>query len=648
MLWEYLWGFLFLLKYKIMKDNNNVMLDALDLPGDLKKLDNDQRRQLCGEIRKILVETVSKNGGHLASNLGVVELTMAIHRNFNSPDDKIIWDVGHQSYTHKILTGRLDRFSTLRKENGISGFTKPEESEHDSFISGHSSTSISAAYGIAKAMKLDGKNDNYVVAVTGDGAMTGGMIYEGLNNAGKSDANLIVIVNHNDMSISKNVGALAKYLLSIRTKQKYVRTKKAVEKALSYTPIVGKPIAKILKSSKDTVKSTVYRNANNGNTTIFEDLGFVYLGPVDGHDIDALDEALLTAKSYHSPVVVHVNTVKGKGYEPAEKNPGEFHGISKFDILTGNPEISSDDCYSTVFGRELLRLAKEDERICAVTAAMKYGTGLQYFSSELKDRFFDAGIAEQHAVTFCAGLASAGKLPVFAVYSSFLQRATDQMIHDVSIGKNHVVIGIDRSGIVGEDGETHQGIFDVPIVTGIPGAVVYSPSCYEELKMCLNDALYKNDGLVCVRYPRGNDCTSFDKSSLNTTYTLTVKRNSSVLLVTYGRIYDELYKAFILLNDDSISCDLLKLTRIFPLDADMVKIAAGYENIVFFEESGISGGIAEHLSRALLENGFNGRFYAKGVTGFVKQAAVKSVLERLDFECGSIVKYIRGIMEGKL
>lgn len=627
-----------------MKDND-VMLDALELPGDLKKLDIDQCKQICAEIREVLVETVSKNGGHLASNLGVVELTMAIHRNFNSPEDKIVWDVGHQSYTHKILTGRLDRFSTLRKENGISGFTKPEESEHDAFISGHSSTSISAAFGIAKAMKLDGKDENYVVAVTGDGAMTGGMVYEGLNNAGKSDTNLIVIVNHNDMSISKNVGALAKYLLSIRTKQKYVKTKRAVEKALTNTPVVGKPIARILKNSKDTVKSTVYRNTSNTNTTIFEDLGFIYLGPVNGHDIAALDEVIMTAKSYHKPVVIHVNTVKGKGYEPAEKNPGEFHGISKFDILTGNPEVSTDDCYSTVFGKELLRLAKQDERICAVTAAMKYGTGLQYFCSELKERFFDVGIAEQHAVTFCAGLASAGKLPVFAVYSSFLQRAVDQMIHDVVIGKNHVVIGIDRAGIVGEDGETHQGVFDVPIVTSIPGAVVYSPSCYEELKLCLSDAIYKDEGLACVRYPRGNDCSCYDKNDLNTSHTLTVKKDSSVLLITYGRIYDELYKAHELINESGISCDLLKLTRIFPISRDIVEMASGYEKVIFFEESDISGGIAEHLSGKLLENGFKGSFYANGITGLVKQASVKSVHERLNFECHSMIGYIRSIAE---
>ncbi len=626
-----------------MNSNNDVMLNALELPQELKKLDYDQCRQLCGEIRQILVETVSKNGGHLASNLGAVELSMALHRVFDSPNDKIVWDVGHQSYTHKILTGRLDRFSTIRKENGISGFTKPNESEHDVCISGHSSTSISVAYGIAKAMKLD-NNENYAVAVTGDGAMTGGMIYEALNNAGKSNVNLIVIVNHNEMSISKNVGALAKYLLSIRNKQTYVKTKQVVEKALSNTPVVGKPIAKFLKNSKDTVKNTVYRNTNNTNTTIFEDLGFLYLGPVDGHNLEALEEVLITAKTYHHPVVVHVNTVKGKGYEPAEKNPGEFHGISKFDIMTGNPEVSTDDCYSTVFGKELLRLAKEDERICAVTAAMTGGTGLQYFSAELGKRFFDVGIAEQHAVTFCGGLASMGKLPVFAVYSSFLQRAVDQMIHDVAIGKNHVVIGIDRAGIVGEDGETHQGIFDVPLVTSIPDSIVYSPSCYEELKLCLNKALYEDDGLVCLRYPRGNDCSSFDKSNLNTSYTLTENKNSCVLLVTYGRIYDELYKANVLLSGEGISCDTLKLTQIYPLDKSAVMAASKYDKIVFFEESSMRGGISEHFSRLVLENGFKGKYYTRAINGFVKQATVKSILERLGFDCESMVKLVREIV----
>ena len=622
-------------------ETGNIMLNALDLPGDLKKLTISQCEELCSQIRQILIETVSRNGGHLASNLGAVELTMAIHRVFDSPEDKIVWDVGHQSYTHKLLTGRLDRFSTLRKENGISGFTKPEESAHDAFISGHSSTSISVAYAMAQAMKLDGK-DNYAIAVTGDGALTGGMVYEGLNNAGKSNTNLIVIVNHNDMSISKNVGALAKYLLSIRNKQGYVKTKQSVERVLAKTPVVGKPMIKVLKTSKDTVKSTVYRQSSN--TTIFEDLGFIYLGPVDGHNLEELEEVLKTARSYHKPVVVHVNTIKGKGYKPAEKNPGEFHGISKFDIMTGNPEVSSDDCYSTVFGKELLRLGLEDKRICTVTAAMKYGTGLQYFSSHIKERFFDVGIAEQHAVTFCAGLAAMGKLPVFAVYSSFLQRGVDQLIHDVSIGKNHVVLGIDRAGIVGEDGETHQGIFDVPLLTDIPGAVIYSPSCYEELKLCLNEALYECDGLACVRYPRGNDCSSFDKSSLNTKYTLTENDDAKILLVSYGRIYDDLFKAYILLNKEGIKCDILKLTRIFPIADEIIEKSEKYKHIIFFEEGSIHGGIAEIFGNKLELSGFSGKYVLRGIEGFVKQATVKSILSRYGLDCDSMHNYVKQLL----
>ena len=631
------------MEVKMRKRNK---LKYLNLPQDLKTLSLQQCEVLCREIRNTLVKTVSKNGGHLASNLGVVELTMAIHRVFDSPDDKIVWDVGHQSYTHKILTGRFDRFDSIRTEDGISGFTKPDESEHDAFISGHSSISVSAAYGMAQAMKLSG-SENYAVAVTGDGALTGGEIYEGLNNAGKSKTNLIIIVNHNDMSISKNVGALARYLISVRNTRKYVKTKKAVEKVLVKTPVVGRPVAKILKGSKDTVKNTVYRKNTNGNTTIFEDLGFVYLGPVDGHNLAEVEEALHTAKSYKRPVVVHVNTIKGKGYEPAEKNPGEFHGISKFDIMTGNPEVSSTDCYSTCFGRELVRLAAEDENICAVTAAMKYGTGLQYFATEYKNRFFDVGIAEQHAVTFSAGLASMGKIPVFAVYSSFLQRAVDQLIHDVSIGKNHVVLGIDRAGIVGEDGETHHGVFDVSILMPVPNTVVYSPSCYDELKMCMKSAIYDCDGLACVRYPRGKDSTSFDKHNLNTNYTFTENDGAEILLVTYGRIYDEMYNASVQLNSDGIKCDMLKLTKIIPIDESVFEKAVKYRKIVFFEEGFVTGGVSEHFGKLLYENGFSGKYFTRGVDGYVKQASVGSILEKLGLDSVSMTGFVKQISEQK-
>ncbi|MBP1592464.1 MAG: 1-deoxy-D-xylulose-5-phosphate synthase, partial [Oscillospiraceae bacterium] len=453
---------------------NETKLEKIDLPGGLKDLSIEECRDLCKDIRNILIRTVSKNGGHLASNLGVVELTLAIHRVFNSPDDKIVWDVGHQAYTHKILTGRLDRFSTLRQENGISGFPKPNESEHDAFVSGHSSTSISVACGIAEAMKLENKN-NHAVAVIGDGAFTGGLAYEGLNNAGKSHSNLIVILNHNGMSISKNVGALAKYLSAIRNKEGYMNTKNAVDQVLKKTPVVGQPISKVLSASKSAIKGAVLKGSN----TMFEDLGFEYLGPVDGHDIEAVEEVLKVAQAMHKPVFVHVNTIKGKGYTPAEKNPGEYHGIPRFDIATGNPEVSSVDSFSSEFGRELAAIAGENDKLCAVTAAMKYGTGLQFFAAKYKERFFDVGIAEQHAVTYCAGLASMGMVPVFAVYSSFLQRAYDQIVHDAALSGCHMVIGIDRAGFVGEDGETHQGVFDVPMLTSVPGVTIFSPSGYD-------------------------------------------------------------------------------------------------------------------------------------------------------------------------
>ena len=378
-----------------------VSLSELNLPEDLKKLSIKQCESLCVEIRNMLISTISHNGGHLASNLGVVELTVALHRCFNSPDDKIIWDVGHQTYVHKILTGRADKFSTIRQENGIAGFPKPEESPHDIFISGHSSTSVSVACGVAEAMKLQ-KKDNYTIAVIGDGAMTGGMFYEAMNNAGKErKSNMIVILNDNDMSISKNVGALAKHLTNLSRSEQYISTKKNVKETLNAIPVLGKPVVKGIKSTKNAVK---YRILDQ--SSLFENMGFTYLGPIDGHNIYDLEKIMKKAKCYHKPVVIHIKTKKGKGYEPAEKNPGEYHGISKFDIETGNPEVSANKCYSTVFGKELVKIAEKDDRICAVTAAMKYGTGLQFFSKRYPERFYDVGIAEQHAVTFCGGLAS--------------------------------------------------------------------------------------------------------------------------------------------------------------------------------------------------------------------------------------------------
>ena len=622
---------------------NETKLEKIDLPGGLKDLSFDECRDLCKDIRNILIRTVSKNGGHLASNLGVVELTLAIHRVFNSPDDKIVWDVGHQAYTHKILTGRLDRFSTLRQENGISGFPKPNESEHDAFVSGHSSTSISVACGIAEAMKLENKN-NHAVAVIGDGAFTGGLAYEGLNNAGKSHSNLIVILNHNGMSISKNVGALAKYLSAIRNKEGYMNTKNAVDQVLKKTPVVGQPISKVLSASKSAIKGAVLKGSN----TMFEDLGFEYLGPVDGHDIEAVEEVLKVAQAMHKPVFVHVNTIKGKGYTPAEKNPGEYHGIPRFDIATGNPEVSSVDSFSSEFGRELAAIAGENDKLCAVTAAMKYGTGLQFFAAKYKERFFDVGIAEQHAVTYCAGLASMGMVPVFAVYSSFLQRAYDQIVHDAALSGCHMVIGIDRAGFVGEDGETHQGVFDVPMLTSVPGVTIFSPSGYDELKYDLRKAVGEHDGLVCLRYPRGKDCTERETQTEFSDYSFTKCEGAEILLVSYGRTVENVIRAAgILENMYSVKCDVLKLNRIWPLDSDMVKEAAAYKKIFFFEEGMKNGGIAEHLLSAVSGEGFCGRFSITAVEGFIKQASVASQLKKYGLDTDSVIDKVKETLQGE-
>lgn len=615
---------------------NKVTLSSLKLPGDLKELSLKQCNSLCADIRSLLISTVSKTGGHLASNLGVVELTMALHRVFNSPEDKIVWDVGHQSYTHKILTGRLDKFQTLRQKNGISGFPKPDESVHDTYISGHSTTSVSVACGIAEAMRIQGKN-NYAIAVIGDGAITGGMFYEAMNNGGRGkNPNLIVILNDNNMSISKSVGAVAKYLNSLRNTEGYLNTKRAVERGLNKIPIMGKSVAKGIKNVKDSMKYKLFQDSN-----LFEDMGFTYLGPVDGHNLEELEEVLRMAKTFEEPVFIHVKTVKGKGYIPAENNPGEYHGISKFDVVTGNPEVSVDECFSTVFGKELVRLAKSDNKIAAITAAMKYGTGLQFFHRHLPDRFFDVGIAEQHAVTFAGGLASMGQIPVFAVYSTFLQRAYDQLVHDIAIGRLHIVLGIDRAGVVGEDGETHQGLLDIPMLTSIPNTAVYSPCCYEELKLCLRSALYSEKGIAAVRYPRGTEPMAFESCYISTDHVFISEGKSETLLVVYGRLFGEVIKAQSVLSADGIPCDILKLTKVFPVEKKIIEAVKRYKCIIFFEESMGGGSISEKFGDMLSESGYIGDYGRVTADGFVKQASVKECLDQLGLSCSKIVDNVR-------
>jgi 1-deoxy-D-xylulose-5-phosphate synthase len=630
------------------ENEKTINISKLNLPSDLKKLSVDECNSLCEEIRKILISTISKNGGHLASNLGAVEITVALHRVFDSPQDKFIWDVGHQCYTHKILTGRLDRFDTIRTEGGLSGFPKPEESEHDIFISGHSSTSISVACGVSEAMKLNNDREHYVVAIIGDGALTGGLAYEGLNNAGKTRRNMIVILNDNAMSISRNVGALSKYLRTIRTREKYVKAKQHVEKRLLKIPKIGKHLARTIKNLKDSLKSIFM----NKNITLFENLGFVYLGPIDGHDIQSLEQAMKAAKTYHCPVLIHVNTTKGKGYAPAEENPGEYHGVSKFDIMTGNPEVAESDSYSTIFGKYLVELAEKDNNICAITAAMKYGTGLQYFAKRFPMRFYDVGIAEEHAITFAGGLASQGKIPVFAVYSSFLQRSFDQLIHDISIGNLHMVLCIDRSGIVGQDGETHQGMFDIALLTSVPGATIYAPSSYKELKICMIQALYKDNGLACIRYPKGNEEYIANDSSDNDDtfeeFTLISKNpNSKILIISYGRIMKNISIAVSQLAVDNISCDILKISKIFPLDNEIFSIAKKYDHILFFEESYQYSGIGNIFASKLVEQTENTNIDYQHISAdkFLKQGSVPSIIDKIGMSVEKIELTIKKVVD---
>lgn len=609
------------------------ILDQIRSPQDIKKLSLYQLKQLCDEIRSFLIGSVSKTGGHLASNLGVVELTVALHKVFDCPDDKIVWDVGHQSYVHKLLTGRKDQFDGLRKENGIAGFPRHSESEYDAFIGGHASNSIAAAYGIAKANTLQG-NNHHVVAVIGDGALTGGLAYEGINNAGRSKDNLIVILNHNDMSISKNVGAFARYLATIRSKPSYLRAKRNMEMALDKIPVIGKPFKNTLKASKSAVKNVLY------HSNLFEDFGFNYYGPIDGHNLEELTDILKAAKSIKGAAFIQVETTKGKGYQYAEENPGAFHGVPSFDVVTGNPDIAHSNSFSSVAGKTLTALADADERICAITAAMKYGTGLQYFCSAHRDRFFDVGIAEEFGVTFAAGLASNGMIPVFAVYSTFLQRSYDQIIHDAAIERQHIILAIDRAGVVGDDGETHQGIYDVAFLSTIPGVSILSASSYHELRWMLKKAVYDYDGIVAVRYPRGaqpNDADDTTVAPALFQYHFSGDP-SSVLLVTYGRTIHAVTKAAERLIRLGVGVSILKLNQIHPIPEEAVKNALGHSDIFFFEEGIKSGSVAEQLLSKLKESGYQGAYHITAVDDcFVQQATVDQALKHLKLDEDSIV-----------
>ena len=615
-------------------DKKIKYLDKIHSPQDLKKLDSSEYDGLAQEIRDVLIETVSKNGGHLASNLGAVELTIAIHLMFNSPVDRIVWDVGHQAYTHKLLTGRYDVFDTIRQKDGISGFCHPNESEHDTFYSGHSGTSVSSAYGIAQANKIK-KNNNYTVAVIGDGSFTGGLVYEALNNAGRSKTNFIVILNDNEMSISKNVGSVARYLTKIRSKKKYVRMKARLERFLDRIPLVGHAMAQGLFKFKTAVKNLIYES------TIFEKMGFRYMGPIDGHDIVSMCEALETAKSLHSPVLLHVNTVKGKGYDYAEKDPSYFHGISDFDINTGEPH-STGDTFCNEFGKLMCKMAEKDRRISLITAAMSLGTGLTEFSNKYSERFFDVGIAEEHAVTFASGLAKGGMLPVFAVYSTFLQRCYDEIIHDGALQDQKLVLAIDRAGFVGDDDETHNGLYDVAFLQSIPKVTVYSPATYDEMKVDFGNAFYRDSDVVAVRYPRGGEANiPEDYVPSFGTYDIYGNEAAEIVLVTYGRLFSETAKAVRELEKRNIKAKVLKLNRIKPIDTEAIDRTLNSKYIFFFEEGVRSGGIAEKLAAELLQRGYKGGYDITAVEDcFVKQAKVPELIKDYGFDSESMVDKI--------
>lgn len=600
-------------------------LDSITSPKDIKELSVEDLNCLCDQIRERLIRILSRTGGHLASNLGVVELTVALHKVFDTPEDEIVWDVGHQCYTHKILTGRLEKMSSMRTRGGISGFPKRSESIHDSFNTGHSSTSISAALGMANAKRLSGEPGR-VIAVIGDGALSGGLAYEGLNNAGRFSKNFIVVLNDNKMSISRNVGSMARYLAGIRTKPGYLKTKQTVENILLHTPLIGKSIRRFLLRSKSVLRNLLYKS------TWFEDMGFIYYGPFDGHDMDRLLRVLTLAKKMDRPVLLHLVTTKGKGYSYAEQNPKDFHGLSGFNVETGE-QNPSGDTFSKVFGNILCDMAKEDERICAVTAAMKIGTGLTEFSRQYKERFFDVGIAEEHAVTFSAGLAAGGMLPVFAVYSTFLQRSYDQILHDAALQNLNVTLAIDRAGVVGEDGETHQGLFDVSFLSSIPNITIYSPTYYDELRQALSNAIY-HPGVDAVRYPRGEELfRPDDYLPSDTGYSLYGKKDADILLATYGRLFSFACLAREALHKKGIEVSVLKLDRIKPIPEGAVADATKFRQIFFFEEGMLNGGVGERFEQLLDSEGFSGHYKLHAVDDvFVPNAEVKETLAMLGFD----------------
>ena len=608
------------------------LLDSINLPEDIKHLNVDELNSLCRELREYILENVSKTGGHLASNLGVVELTVALHRVFNTPYDKIIWDVGHQTYTHKILTGRKNKMSSLRQLNGISGFPKRNESVFDVFDTGHSSTSVSAAIGMARARDLN-KEDYEIVAVIGDGALTGGMAFEAINDAGRSNTKLLIILNDNEMSISKNVGGLSRYLSRIRTTKGYLSTKRDVEKILNKIP-VGKQIKSFLKRAKDGIKQIVVPGM------LFEELGLTYMGPIDGHNIHKIIESLERAKNIEGPLLMHVITKKGKGYKFAEERPNEFHGVSAFNIETGEALKKSSQSYSDYFGMKMCELAEKNENVVAITAAMTDGTGLRDFAKKFPNRIYDAGIAEQHAVTMAAGLAASGVIPVVAIYSSFLQRAYDQIIHDVALQNLHVVFAVDRAGLVGNDGETHQGVFDEGFLNLIPNMTVLSPADYREFGNMMEFALSYN-GPVAIRYPRGsmNEYIKNSEQSIVFGKGYIVEEGNDITIAAAGKMVKTAMETREILKSKNIDAEVLNLRFIKPFDKELIlKSVNKTKSLVIIDEAAVFASYAVNIYNILPKNV---DVLVKTLPDeFIKQGSIEELLKENKLDADSIAAEI--------
>ena len=618
------------------------ILSKINGPEDLKSLPEKSLDVLAQELRDYIIDVVSRNGGHLASNLGVVELTIALHRVFSSPSDKLIWDVGHQCYSHKILTGRRDQFVTIRKLNGLSGFPKPAESPHDIVETGHSSTAISEGLGLLIGQRMQGQ-DGKVVAVVGDGALTGGIALEGLNQAGHLANDLILIVNDNNMSIGKNVGAISSYLSRLTTTPLYQNVKRRLDSTVKRIPVVGQDLNYLLRQLEKGAKAVILPD------TLFSDFGFQYVGPIDGHNIPLLIHVLRNVKRLDQPIVVHVKTIKGRGYAPAEDDPANYHGVSAFSVVDGKFEKKQSLTYTEAFSEIAAGLGARDNRVVTISAAMTASTGLGPFQERFPGRFFDVGITEQHAVTFAAGLARSGQRPIVAIYSTFMQRAVDQVIHDVALPRLPVVIALDRAGLVGEDGETHHGVYDVPLFRAVPGLTILAPASRDEMELMFRHAIELNAPVI-VRYSKSPCAAERDSLALPLETGRGVfvrKAGGDVLLLSLGGILPEVLQAAELLKGRGIDADVYNLRFVKPLDVDhLAAVAADYSRIFVVEEGSVVGGIGEHISHSFYQRRVPAVCYALGIPdGFVCHGTRAELLALCGIDSRSIAEFVENSAE---